>query len=100
MDGNVYRRGGGEGREASKMFTVAESIKSLKSLLIKITDIVDAKTLGNCKQISLEHEVYTRHDKLDISAGLGPSTVITAVKDIIKTFLAVRLQTNVQGTIL
>ena len=61
---------------------------------------MDAKTLGNCKKIPFEHEVYTGHDKLGISAGLGPSAVITAVKDFIETFLAVRPQTNVQGTIL
>ena len=61
---------------------------------------LDAKTLGNGKRISSKYEVYTDHDKLGISAGLGPSAVITAVKDMIEMFLAVRLQGNVHGTIL
>ena len=60
---------------------------------------MDARTPGNFKKISCEHEVYTAHDKLGISAGLDPSAVATAVKDIIEQFLAVRPQRNFNGTI-
>ena len=49
--------------------------------------------------VSFEYEVHTNHDKLGISAGLGPSAVITAVKDIIETFLPVRPQRNVHRAI-
>ena len=66
--------------------------------MIDKNPFVDAKTLGNGKKISLEYEVYTDHDKLGISVGLGPSAVITAIKDIIKKFLAVRPERNVHCT--
>ena len=71
-----------------------------KILKIFSIDFVDTRTLENCKKISFEYEAYTGHDKLGISAGLCPSAVITAVKDIIVTFLVVRPQRNVHGTIL
>ena len=61
---------------------------------------VDSRTLGNGKKISFEYEVYNDHDKLGISVGFGPSAVITAVKDIIETFLAVRPQRHVHRAIL
>ena len=66
--------------------------------MIDKNPFVGARTLGNGKKISLEYEVYTDHDKLGISAGLRPSAVITAVKDIIKMFLAVRPERNVHCT--
>ena len=53
----------GEG-DIKKQFTIGKSIKSVKSLKIKIIDFVDTRTLGNCKKISCEYEVYTSHDKL------------------------------------
>ena len=53
----------GEG-DIKKQFTIGKSIKSVKSLKIKIIDFVDTRTLGNCKKISCEYEVYTGHDKL------------------------------------
>ena len=81
-------------KETLKKFTVT---KSIKSVLIKIIDFLDARTLGNCEKISCEYEVYAGHEKLGLSAGLGPSAVVTAIKDIIETFLAVRPQRNVHG---
>ena len=45
-------------RNVERRVTVAESIKSL---LIKIIDFVDTRTLANCKKISC-----TGHDKLCI----------------------------------
>ena len=68
--------------------------------MIDKNPFVDARTLRNGKKISFEYEVYTDLDKLGISAGLGPSAMITAVKDIIETFFAVRPERNLHGTIL
>ena len=56
--------------------------------MIDKNPFVDARTLGNGKKVSFEYEVYTDQDKLGISAGLGPSAVITAIQNIIQTFLA------------
>ena len=98
MDGNVYRQ---SERNVSKKFT--KGYRSRIDKIFKIIDknpFVDARTLGNGKKISLEYEVYTDHDKFGISDSLGPSAVIMAVKDNMETFLAVRPQRNVHGTIL
>ena len=61
---------------------------------------VPVRTLGCCKKISFENEIYTRQDKLSISAGLGLSAAITAVKDIIEMLHAVSFHRNVHGTML
>ena len=74
--------------------------KIFKIFIDKIIDFVDARTLGNCKKISCEYKLYAGHDKLGISAGIGPFAVVTAVMDIIETFLAVSSQRNVHRTML
>ena len=97
MDRKVYRPGGGGGgseRNVDEKVTVAKSIKSSKSLQIKIIDFVDTRTLANCKKISC-----TGYDKLCIPPGLSPSAVVTAVKDIVETFLTVRPQRKIHRTI-
>ena len=93
--------GGRSERNVRKKFTVGYHSRIDK--IFKITDknpFVDVRTLRNGKKISFQYEVYTDHYKLGISAGLSPSAVITAIKDIIEMFLVVRPQRNVHGTIL
>ena len=51
-------------RNVDKKVTVAKSIKSSKSLKIRITDFVDTRTLANCKKISC-----TGYDQLCIPPG-------------------------------
>ena len=93
--------GGGSKINITKKFTVryCSRINKIFKMIAK-NPFMDSRTHRNGKRILFEYEVYTNHDKLAISASLGPSAVIMDIKDIIETFLVVRPQRNVHGTIL
>ena len=57
--------GGFDEKRCRRMVTIAKSIKSSKSLHIKVIDFVDTRSLANCKKISC-----TGHDKFCIPPAL------------------------------